>query len=137
MDIGGYQITDAVPLNDGSGYMTSLVDSDGQVVATVTRTDDGAANAQLLDYSSDPGTDWTSIFSKVTGFLDNVAKNAQQISNDATRVANAAKGAVTGAQIGYNGPIDWKPWLYAGGVVVGVLALNAAVGGSSRRRRRR
>lgn len=120
MDLSGLAITDAVPLDDG-GLSTTLVDANGNQVATITRLADGSATADVTD--SGAGFDLSSIFGKVTGFLDSVAKAAKQTSDEATRISNAARGAATGAQTGYNLPTDLKPWLIGGAVLVGVLLL--------------
>lgn len=131
MEIDGYQVTDASPLA-GGGYSTTLVDDWGNVVATVTRDPAGFTQAAVTDNVDTDRFDLSGILNKVTSFLDNVAKSAQATSDEATRVANAAKGAVAGARIGYNGPTNWKPWLFAAGAVVLVLVGNAAA--NSRRR---
>lgn len=122
-----FQITDAVPLDDGS-LTTQLVDDSGNVVATVTRMSDGTSTADVR--SNAPAFDLSSIFGKVTGFLDAVAHGAQTVGNEAQRISNATRGAVTGARVGYNTPLNWTPVLIAAGV-----ALVVGIALSPRRRR--
>jgi len=138
VDLGsGFQISDAVPLDDGS-LTTSLIDREGFVVGTVTRLPNGTATASVVPLESATGdTDgfaWEGILGKVTSFLDDVAKAARDASEQAQRISNAAKGAAAGAQAGYNAPVNWKPYAIGAAVVLGLAAV-AAVSSSSRRRR--
>jgi hypothetical protein len=124
--IDGLQVGDAIAQDDGS-YVTTLVDQYGNQVGTVTRLVDGTAQAsvQSFDVGGGEGFDWTSVLTKVTTFLDNVAKSAKQTSDEAQRLSNAAKGAIQGATIGYKAPLDLKPWLIFGGIVIagGLVAM--------------
>jgi hypothetical protein len=129
-EIDGFQLTDVATAGDGS-YSTSLLDETGTVVATVTRLPSGLAQASVVDDGS--ASDWATVLSNVTGFLENVATGARRASDEVTRISNAARGAVTGAQVGYNAPIDLKPWIIAGGVVVAAGLLWSAASSSGRR----
>lgn len=129
MEIDGLQIFDAnpVPMDDGS-LSTRLVDASGAVVATVTRSANGISTASVDPaLTTDSGFDLGKLLNQVTGFLDQVAAAAKQTSDQAQRVSNAVQGAATGARAGYNLPLDLKPWLIAGGVVVGALIIAQAV----------
>ncbi len=129
MQIDGLEVLDAIAGPDGS-YSTDVLDDVGNVVATVTRMPDGEATAKVL-VADNGDTQWESLLGKVTGFLDKVAQDATNVSDEANRISNAAKGAVAGARIGYNGPINWQPWLIAGAAVV--LAFVVSGRSSSRR----
>jgi hypothetical protein len=131
--IDGFQISDASPADDGS-LSTNLIDDAGNVVGTVTRLSDGTATASVQNFATDSGGfDWSGVLGKVTSFLDNVANAAQTTGQEATRVSRAIKGGVTGAQVGYNAPLNWKPWAIGGAAVLAV-ALIAASSQPSRRR---
>lgn len=135
-DVGdGFQITEAIPLLDGS-TMTTLVDADGNPVGTITRLDDGSTQASLPTVQDGGGGfDFSEILSKVTGFLDSAARSSQGVANEATRISRAIRGAAQGAGAGYNAPIDLKPWII-GAIAIGVGVGIAASAGSSARRRR-
>jgi len=129
MQIDGFEVLDATVEPDGS-YSTQLLDASGNVAATVTRLANGVSTANV---TSDSGpTEWESVLAKVTGLLDKVAQNATGISDEASRIANAAKGAVAGARIGYHGPISWTPWVV--GTVAIVIGLALSNGSRSRER---
>jgi hypothetical protein len=127
--VGDFQISEAVPV-DGGGLRTTLVDQNGNNVGTVTRLADGTATASVDDRG---GFDWGGVLTKVTGFLDEVAKATRATSDEATRISRGIQGAATGAQAGYRAPIDWKPWAVAGGVVL--VSVVVAVAASSKKRR--
>jgi hypothetical protein len=136
-DVGsGFQITDAVPQDDGS-LTTTLVDQNGYVVGTVTRLANGTATADVAALENATGDTggfaWDSVLQRVTSFLDDVAKAARDTSDQAQRLSNAARGAAAGAQFGYRTPVDWKPYAIGAAVVLGLVAV-AAASKSSRRR---
>jgi hypothetical protein len=125
MTIDGLQVSDAVPMDDGS-LTTTLIDANGQIVGTVTRLNDGTSTASVDPNTEDDGgqgINWQDTLGKVTGFLDNLAKQARATSDEAQRIANAARGAITGAQVGYRAPVDLKPILIGAGVLVGVIVI--------------
>lgn len=114
------QISDAIPLDDGS-YSTDLVDTSGNVVATVTRLADGTSTADVSNTASSGGFDIGGLLTKASTFLDNVAKGTQALNTDVKKVQNA----ITGAKAGFTAPTTAMPYLIAGGIlIVGILALN-------------
>lgn len=135
MDIDGFQISDAVPIADGS-FVTSLVDADGQQVGTVRLLPDGSTQASLPTVVQDGGGsyDWSALIGKVTGFLNNAAATAKGVADEATRISRGISGAAAGARTGYDAPIDWKPYAVAGAAVIVALAIVAGSSSSSRRR---
>lgn len=133
MEIEGFQISEAVPLNDGS-LMTTLVDQYGNTVGTVTRLSDGTTQASVDALPTDTGGfDWSGVLRGVTDFLDRVARSAQQTSDEVTRVSRGIQGAAAGAQAGYGAPLNWKPWAIAGAAVVATLIVVQLVTPSRRR----
>src|SRR5579871_5628791 len=93
-DVGdGFQVTEAIPLIDGS-TQTTLVDQNGNQVGTVTMLSDGTTQASLPTVQSSSGGsfDFSNVLSRVTGFLDSAASTAQGVANEATRVSRAVQG---------------------------------------------
>ncbi len=130
-EIDGFQISEVVPMDDGS-LVTTLLDRDGYEVGTVRRLTDGTTQASVQNVEETPhGFDWSNVLGKVTSFLDDVAKAARETSDQAARLSHGIQGAATGAQAGYNAPLNWKPWAIAG---VAVAIAIAASSSSSRRR---
>jgi len=136
MEIDGFRIAEAMPLEDGS-FRTTLIDTDGNNVGTVTRLPDGTSTADVANLETGAGGfDWSNVLGKVTQFLDNVAASARQTSDEATRISRGITGAATGAQAGYNAPIDLKPWIIGAAAVAAALLIGKAMSSSSSRRRR-
>lgn len=134
-DVGdGFQITEAIPLVDGS-TQTTLVDQTGSPVGTITVRSDGTAQANLPQVQTSGGSfDFSNVLSRVTGILDSAAKTAQGVANEATRISRGIQGGAQGAQLGYNAPINLKPWV-VGGIAIAVgVAIAASAASSSRRR---
>lgn len=119
------QISDAIPLSDGS-YSTDLVDSTGNVVATVTRLPDGTAQADVSSSSS--GFDITGALKKASSFLDSVVNISKTAQSDVTRVQNAIKGA----QVGFSAPTTATPYLIGAGLLIAVIAIAHNSGRRSR-----
>lgn len=125
--IDGFQVADATVNDDGS-VTTTLYDTDGNNVGTVTRLPDGTSSANVEPLASDTGGfDWAATIKNVTNFLNQVAAAQRAAADTTTRVSRAITSGVAGAQAGYNAPIDWRPWAIAGGaiLVVGLMVSNA------------
>lgn len=118
------QISEATPFSDGS-YSSDLIDSSGNVVATITRLANGTAQA---DVSSSAGGDIAGWLKKASSFLDGVANAARGLQSNITRVENAA----AGAKAGFNLPTTATPYLIAIGVL-GLIVVASTARASSRR----
>jgi hypothetical protein len=80
--------------------------------------------------------DFSSILSKVTGFLDSAANTAKGVADESTRISRGIQGAAAGAKAGYNAPVNLGPYLLVGvGILVVGIAAAAAHEHTTRRSR--